>query len=135
MSNVNSPIRRVLDVLHGSKWARIIPVLTALAMYVLFLIYGGPEQKLVLLIAAPLMSAIWYAGVYFVLYMQVKNPMCSGKVLDLFMLIPTVLFGLSSISLLMNFLTDLQYGFTMGLMLTLVTWSAISLVHSRRGEK
>ena len=135
MSNVNSPIRRVLDVLHGSKWARIIPVLTALAMYVLFLIYGGPEQKLVLVIAAPLMSAIWYAGVYFVLYMQVKNPMCSGKVLDLFMLIPTVLFGLSSISLLMNFLTDLQYGFTMGLMLTLVTWSAISLVHSRRGEK
>ena len=135
MSNTTSPIRRVLDVLHGSKWARIIPVLTALAMYALFLIFGGPEQKLVLAIAAPLMSSIWYGGVYFILYMQVKNPMCSSKALDLFMLIPTVLFGLSSISLLLTFLTNLQYGFTMGLMLTLVTWSAISLAHSKRGDK
>lgn len=61
--------------------------------------------------------------------------MCSSKALDLFMLIPTLLVGLSAVSLLITFLSDLQYGFTIGLMLTLVTWSAISLVYSKRGEK
>ena len=134
-NNYSSTLRRILDKLHSSKWARIIPILTAAVMYILFLLFGGPEQKLFLAIAAPAMSAIWYAGVYFILYFQVKNPMCSSKALDLFMLIPTLLFGLSAVSLLITFLSDLQYGFTIGLMLTLVTWSAISLVFSKRGEK
>ena len=134
-NNCTSALRHVLDKLHGSKWARIIPILTAVVMYILFLIFGAPEQKLFLAIAAPVMSAIWYAGVYFILYFQFKNPMCSSKVLDLFMLLPTLMFGLSAFSLLITFLSDLQYGFTIGLMLTLVTWSAISLVYSKRSEK
>ena len=47
----------------------------------------------------------------------------------------TVVFALAALALLLQFLTDLQDGFTAGLPLSLTIWSAVSHVcHQRTAE-
>ena len=47
----------------------------------------------------------------------------------------TVVFALAALALLLQFLTDLQYGFTAALPVALVIWSAVSHVcHQRATE-
>ena len=49
---------------------------------------------------------------------------------------PLVLvFALAALALLMQFLTDLQHGFTAGLPLSLTVWSAVSRVCHQRAAK
>lgn len=133
-NHVPSRARQILNLLYGSKWARIVPVLTAAAAYLLFLIFGVTEDKVFLLIASPVMSLIAFAGMYGLLWFQTKNPSCTEEFLNMGMLLFTAVFGGSAISLLATFLRSMQQGYTMMLPMTLVIWSAISLAHSKRSN-
>lgn len=126
-SNTASTPRRILDAIHRSPLAQWIPLGIALCAYVLYLLAGAPEQKLVLAIGTPIVCLI----VYF-LFSKVILPVlktlgsADNAVWDVILLILTGVFALAALSLLMQFLTDLQYGFTAGLPLSLVVWSAVS---------
>ena len=52
--------RRILNAIHRSSLAQLIPLGIALCAYVLYLLAGAPEQKLVLAIATPVVCLIVY---------------------------------------------------------------------------
>lgn len=128
--------RRILNIIHGSKLAQLLPLGIALCAYVLYLLAGAPEQKLVLAFSTPVVCVIVYFLFSRVVLRLLQDPRYVGKSApDMILLLMTVVFALAALALLMQFLTDLQYGFTAGLPLSLVVWSAVSRVcHQRAAE-
>ena len=125
--------RRILNIIHGSKLAQLIPLGIALCAYVLYLLVGAPEQKLVLAALAPVVCVIVYILFSKVVLRALQT--LDSAMLDVILLVMTGVFALAALALLMQFLTDLQYGFTAGLPLSLVVWSAVSRVcHQRAAE-
>ena len=128
--------RRILNIIHGSMLAQLIPLGIALCAYVLYLLAGAPEQKLVLAVGTPVVCVIVYFLFSKVVLRILQDPRyVSEAAPDMIFLLMTTVFALAALALLMQFLTDLQYGFTAGLPLSLVVWSAVSRVcHQRAGE-
>ena len=125
--------RRILNIIHGSKLAQLIPLGIALCAYVLYLLVGAPEQKLVLAALAPVVCVIVYILFSKVVLRALQT--LDSAMLDVILLVMTGVFVLAALALLMQFLTDLQYGFTAGLPVSLVVWSAVSRVcRQRAGE-
>lgn len=133
---MNATPRRILNTIHGSKLAQLIPLGIALCAYVLFLLTGAPEQKLVLAVATPVMCLIVYILFSKVVLRILQDPRYVGKTApDLIFLLMTVVFALAALALLVQFLTALQYGFTIALPLSLIIWSAVSQAcHKRNAE-
>ena len=125
--------RRILNIIHRSPIAQVIPLGIALCAYVLYLLVGAPEQKLVLAALAPVVCVIVYILFSKVVLRALQT--LDSAMLDVILLVMTGVFALAALALLMQFLTDLQYGFTAGLPVSLVVWSAVSRVcHQRAGE-
>ena len=129
-------LRTFLDAIHGSKLIQFIPLGIALCAYALYLLTGAPEQKLVLAVIAPVVCVIVYILFSKVVLRLLTAPRYVGQSApDLILLLMTVVFALAALALLMQFLTDLQDGFTAGLPLSLTVWSAVSRVcHQRAAE-
>lgn len=126
---MNITPRRILNTIHGNKLTQLIPLGLALCTYVLYLMTGAPEQKLVLAISAPVMCVIVYFLFTKLVLRILRSPRCVSKSApDLIFLLMTIVFALAALALLLQFLTDLHYGFTAGLPLSLVIWSAVSSV-------
>lgn len=134
--NTHSTPRRILNAIHSSTLSQLIPLGVALCAYVLYLLAGADEQKLVLAIATPVVCLIVYFLFSGMVLRILQNPRYVGKAdPDLLFLLMTVVFTLAALALLMQFLTNVQYGFTAALPVSLVIWSAVSRVCHKRAAK
>ncbi len=126
-------MRKILDTIFSNiKLCLRIPVFSAALVYLLFVIFSNVQDKTKAVIAIPVLSAVWFFGVYFVLLCQIKNKYCPASFLDIFELLIIVFFSLFSVMGIVKFIlsgfNDLEYGVCLGI----VTYSAVSWAHSKR---
>jgi len=127
---------RILHTIHRNPLAQWLPLGMALCTYVLYLLMGSAEQKLVLAASTPVVCLIVYALFVGIVLRILQNPRCVGKTNpDIIFLLMSVIFAVAALTLLAQFLTDMQHGFTAGLPLSLVIWSAVSRVCSKRAKR
>lgn len=123
----------MLDKLFENKKATlIIPIGIALVMYLLFVLIGMAENKVNLIITIPIVSFVWFLGVYLVVFLQIKNPICPERFLDLFELLSIIVFTFFTIVGIISWLISGFKSFNIEIVLGCVTYSAISLAHSKR---
>ena len=126
-------MRKILDKMFANKkLSLLIPTAIALLMYLLFVLFGTTEDKTDMIIMTPIASVFWFFGVFFVIFIQVKNPSCPEWFLNIFEFLSTTLFGIYAIVDIASFLFDRFQNFDYGLCLGLVTYSAVSWAHSKR---
>lgn len=126
-------MRRILDKMFGNKkWCMLIPILIAMLIYLLFILFASTDNKINSMIAFPIISAFWFFGSFLVVYIQVKNTKCPEWFLNLFELIVIIGFGIYAISSIVQFIIsgfqNLDYGLGMGLL----TYSSVCWAHSKR---
>lgn len=126
-------MRKLLDrIFSNRKAAIIVPLVTAAVMYLLFVLFGQGADKMELLLVVPFVSVFWYGGVYFIFWIQTKNPACLEWFFDFAELMALVVFGLGSVSFGLQFLVNMANNFVFSLCPGIITWSAIALVHGKR---
>jgi len=129
-------MRKILDALfRHRKPALVIPVLAAAVVYLLFLLFGNAADDLRTLIMTPTLSALWFFGVFFIVYIQVKNASCPEWFLNLLELLVTVLPGLYAVIGTIFFVAGGFQNFEFGLCLGYVTYSAVAWAHSKRSTE
>lgn len=70
-------MRKFLDkIFENKKLSILVPLISAVIVYLLFVLFGISEDKLRLIIITPILSAFWLFGVFVVIYIQVKNKIC-----------------------------------------------------------
>ena len=126
-------MRKVLDKLFADKKISIVvPVVIALIMYALFLLFGDIPSKAGLLIVTPIASVMSYLGFFCVLYLQVKNPFCSDKIMDFFELATLVFFTPISVFFCLYFLFHIVTAFNPIVCIGPLIWSVVAFVDSKR---
>ena len=126
-------MRKLLDKMFGNKkLSLIIPMAIALLIYLLFVFFGTAQDKTNLMIVTPIASASWFFGVFLIIFIQVKNSSCPEWFLNLFEFLATVIFGISAIVGSISFVAGGFQNFNLGICLGFVTYSAVSLAHSKR---
>lgn len=126
----------VLDKLFENKKLSVwIPLATAAVMYVLFLIFGDMPEKWQLALGTMIVAPIWYGGVYLVFLMQIQNPGCPAKFLDIFLFAAVFVFGFSAVSMSIQFLADMKNNFSASLITGLESWSVFTLVHYKHKQE
>lgn len=126
-------MRKLLDKMFADRKAAIVvPLVTATVVFLLYVLFGQAEDKVNWLIMTPIISLIAYAGVYFVLWLQIKNPSCSEGFLNFMELMVVLVFGLGAVIFGVQFLMNLASGFTPALCIGIISWSAVALAHGKR---
>lgn len=126
-------MRKILDkMFENKKSAMIIPLISAVVVYLLFVLFGTAEDKTNTIIMTPIVSAIWFFGVFFIIYIQVKNASCPEWFINLFEMLATILSGIYAIISVVSFFISGFQNYNFGLCPGLVTYSAVSWVHSKR---
>ena len=129
----DSMLRKLLDKMFGNKkLSFMIPMILALLIYLLFVLFGTAENKINLMIVTPIVSIICFLGVFFVVYVQVKNSMCPDWFLNLFEFLITIIFGGYAIIAVLSFIISGFQNFNVGMCIGFVAYSAISLAHNKR---
>ena len=126
-------MRKILDKMFGNKkLSFIVPIAIALLMYLLFILFGGAEDKIDLMIETPIVSIIGFFGIYLVVFLQVKNPMCPEWFLNLVELLFAICLGSFAVIRIVSFVISGFQNFDIVICLGLITYSAISWAHSKR---
>lgn len=109
-----------------------VPIATAILVYLLFVFFGVSKDKTNMVIMTPILSVFWFFGVFLIIFIQVKNTSCPEWFLNIFELSATIFFGIYAIAGIISFLITGFQNFDYGLCSGLVTYSAVSWVHSKR---
>ena len=127
-------VRNILDKLfENKKLAFWIPIAFAAVIYLLFVLFGTGEDKWELLIITPIVCAFWYFGVFLVVFMQVKNPMCPEGFLNFVELLFVFCFTAYSIIGALGFIFGgCQSSIALVICAAAVSYSSISWAHSKR---
>ena len=126
-------MRKILDKMFSNKkLCMLIPILIAMLVYLLFILFSNMDNKINSIIALPIISAFWYFGSFLVIYIQVKNTMCPEWFLNLFELMVTVGFGVYAISSMVQFIISGFQNLDYGLCLGLLTYSSVCWAHNKR---
>ena len=126
-------MRKLLDKMFGNKkLSFIVPIAIALLMYLLFILFGRAEDKIDLMIETPIVSIIGFFGIYLVVFLQVKNPMCPEWFLNLVELLFAICLGSFAVIRIVSFVISGFQNFDIVICLGLITYSAISWAHSKR---
>jgi len=129
-------MRKLLDRMFKNKvLSFVIPGIMALLMYGLFLLFGTAEDKKNVLMAAPIVSLIWFFGVFGVVLFQVKNTSCPEWFLNVFELVAAIGFAAYAVMGSISFFVSGFQHFNMGICLGFVTYSAIALAHGKRNQQ
>ena len=125
-------MREFLDKIFNNRKATIfIPIIIALLIYVLLILFSTGEERNTYAIQVPIISVFCYFGVFFVIYIQIKNPLCPKKFLDFFEVLATIVSSIAAvlftISGLINDIQDLVF-----VILACLVFSSLSWVHSKR---
>lgn len=125
-----SDLRRIIDLLHGSKWARIVPLALMGVIHLVSMIAWRPTEPMAWLLPL-LLDAILAGGMYFI------NRFTPGT--ELFNNIAVVFFSVCSVCITLMVLRGLpnmlQAGFNPGLGAGPAMFLGISLYHRRRMKK
>lgn len=126
-------MRKFIDrIFNSRKTTMFIPIIISLVLYVLFLVFGSSEEKNNFLIIIPIISIFWYFGVFLVIFIQIKNPLCPEKFLDFFEFIATIFFSIgSSVLVILSLINGLQ-NFNPATIPACLTISSLSWAHSKR---
>lgn len=126
-------MRKLLDALFShKKLSFIIPLLSAVVMYLLFIVFVNRPDKLRLAVITPIVTLIRFFGVFLVVFAQVKNRLCTEWFLNLVELLILVIFGLFSIVSCIWFLINPFQNYSEMLCSSMVAWSAVCWAHSKR---
>jgi len=126
-------MRKWLDkMFENKKLSIIVPIAIALLMYVLFILFGTADNKTNIMMAIPIVSVFAFFGVFFVVFVQVKNDSCPEWFLNICELLGAIIFGVSAVIETISFIFSGFQNFTIGICLGLVSYSAISWAHSKR---
>lgn len=126
-------MKKILDrMFKSTKLSFVIPLSLALLMYLLFIIFSPSPNKAESIIMTPILSIVWFFGVYFIFLLQIKNPSCPEWFLNLFELLATVIFTILFIMGTVSFFTTGFQNFNLQICFGCVTYSAIALAHSKR---
>lgn len=108
-----SKLRIFLDTVfsYSKIWLPIVCGIAFLS-YVVYLIFGAPEQKLTLAIAAPLAAILVYGMFRIVFWVHNKNPLASSKSLDIVETFFLCVMGFTYLQALILFVTDIPNGFS-----------------------
>ena len=126
-------LRRLLNTVFGT--AKIwLPVLWSIALvcYLVYLIFGRPEQKMTLAIASPISAIIVYVFGRVLFYILSKNPMCPGEFLDLLETLFFCGFSFTHLQSILLFVTDIPNGFSFFFFVSCGSLLALAQVHLKR---
>lgn len=126
-------MRKLLDIMfRNKKLSTLIPILLALVVYILFILFGNAEDKIRTAAITPILSAAWFFGVFLIFYIQVKNTACPDwflNLMELSLFIVTEAYALIGTVL---FLIGGLQNFNPGLCMSIITGSSIAWAHSKR---
>ena len=126
-------MRKFLDkMFENKKLSILIPILISGLLYLLFIIFGEVEDKMNIIIATPIASVFWFFGVFFVLYVQVKNKRCPEGSLNFSEFLATLFFGIYSIVDAISVVISGFQSFTPITAAGLLTYASIAWAHSKR---
>lgn len=118
----------------NTKAAILVPLLLCFVIYFVFVLFGATEDKMRTVIITPFLAAIWFMGIFFIIYIQVKSKLCHIGFLNFIELFITVFS-------IMCFVADFILVVIVGvegsitrLCLDTVTYAAVALAHSKRTE-
>lgn len=128
-------MRKILDrMFDNKKLSILIPILISTLLYLLFIILGKADDKTDILIATPIVSVFWYFGVFFVIYVQVKNKSCPEGFLNFVEFMVAFLFGIYSLSDAISFVINGFQNFTPLTAAGLLTYASVAWAHSKRSK-
>lgn len=126
-------MKKILDKMFKStKLSLIIPIVVSLLVYLLFVLFGISEDKINLIVITPIISVIGFFGVFLILFVQVKNPLCPEWFLNLFELLIAVICGIYGIIGIALFIVSGFQSFNVGLCLYPIIYGAVTFAHSKR---
>ena len=126
-------MRKILDkMFQNKKLSILIPVLISVFLYLSFIIFGVAEDKMNIIIATPIASVFWFFGVFFVVYVQVKNKSCPEGFLNFAEFFATFFFGIYSIVDAISVVISGFQSFTPITAAGLLTYASIAWAHSKR---
>ena len=126
-------MRKILDKMFGNrKLSFIVPIAIALLMYLLFALFGKADDKTDLMIVTPIVSIIGFFGIFLVVIIQVKNPMCPEWFLNFGELLFAIGFGSFAVIRIVSFVISGFQNFDIVICLGIVIYSAVSWAHSKR---
>ncbi len=126
-------MRKILDkMFQNKKLSILIPILISVFLYLSFIIFGVAEDKMNIIIATPIASVFWFFGVFFVVYVQVKNKSCPEGFLNFAEFFATFFFGIYSIVDAISVVISGFQSFTPITAAGLLTYASIAWAHSKR---
>lgn len=128
-------MRKFLDKMFASKKLSILlPILLSALLYVLFILFGTAEDKINTVIAAPIVSVLWFFGVFLIVYVQVKNKSCPEGFLNVVEFAATLFFGIYSTVDAISVIIGGFQSFTPITSAGLITYASIAWAHSKRTQ-
>ena len=100
-------------LMHHAKIITIVCLTLAILQYVLFICFSTVEDKVILMIAAPINSAIAYIAFYFMFILFKKNPFAPDKFVDLATAFFLIIMSLGFVLMLKDFIFSFPNGFYM----------------------
>lgn len=108
------------------------PLVLAAVILLLFLVFGENPDKWVLVRDSLILGALMYAAMLLMMGTQLRNPRCSPRAMDNYMLFFTAGCAFAVVQQVPRFLLHLRDGFDIGLPAICTCLSALALVQSRR---
>ena len=128
-----NPMRKILDFLFKRKvLSAVVPLLCAALVYLVFILFGEGTDKLQVIGIVPVVCSFIFGGMFLILYIQVKNPLCPDAFLDFGELFFLTFFSLTTIPNIIMFFINVKEGFTVSSLFGFIIWSAVSVVHNKR---
>lgn len=128
-------MRKILDrMFDNKKFSILTPILISTLLYLLFIFLGKADDKTDILIATPIVSVFWFFGVFFVIYVQVKNKSCPEGFLNFVEFTVAFLFGIYSLSDAISFVINGFQNFTPLTAAGLLTYASVAWAHSKRSK-
>lgn len=126
-------MRNILDAIFSNKKASIFfPIGTVILTYLAFVIFGTAENKIELMLKASVVAVACFVGVFYIFYIQIKNPICPEWFLNLLTLLAALVFATYGTITCVAFAAGGFENFHIGTCLGYVAYSAIALAHSKR---
>lgn len=100
-------------LMHHAKIITIVCLSLAIVQYVLFICFSAAEDKIFLMIAAPIDSVIMYIVFYFMFILSKKNPFATDKFIDFGTAFFLIFMSLGFVLMLKDFILYFPNGFYM----------------------
>ena len=126
-------LRRFLDTILEDRLTHFIPFGYAFVMLILFYSCTKFESFLSTLIGGPIILALWYFGLFYLLHKQNEDGE-GGMKLDLIEAAILFFAALLALASFVLFFFNFRSGIVAGGALGALTWSSVAFAHNRRDD-